>query len=134
MDLSSIIRQKGKSQNGCFRKQSAPNFPKSKHFVPSDTHTYVCVSVGKKYSFFGKFSVLYFLETTVLRFALLPYYRRHSDLQAKRSINVSSLYYEQIYRNCVNFSPSMNSWLKNVLSLFRYLIWKYIVKIVYLSH
>ena len=31
---------------------------------------------GKKCSFFGKFGVLCFLETSVLRFALLPYYRR----------------------------------------------------------
>ena len=36
----------------------------------------VCVSGGKKYSFFGKFGVLCFLETPVLTFALLPYYRR----------------------------------------------------------
>ena len=36
----------------------------------------VCVSGGKKCSFFGKFGVLCFLETPVLRFALLPYYRR----------------------------------------------------------
>ena len=35
-----------------------------------------CVSGGKKCSFFGKFDVLCFLETPVLRFALLPYYRR----------------------------------------------------------
>ena len=40
------------------------------------TNTYVCVSGGKKYSFFGKFGELFFLETPVLRFALLPYYRR----------------------------------------------------------
>ena len=33
------------------------------------------VSGGKKCSFFGKFSVLCFLETLVLRFGLLPYYR-----------------------------------------------------------
>ena len=32
--------------------------------------------VCKKCLFFGKFSVLCFLETPVLRFALLPYYRR----------------------------------------------------------
>ena len=31
---------------------------------------------GKKCSFFGKFGVLCFLETPVLRFALMPYYRR----------------------------------------------------------
>ena len=36
---------------------------------------YVCVPGGKKRSFFGKFGVLCFLETPVLRFALLPYYR-----------------------------------------------------------
>ena len=39
----------------------------------SNTH---CVSGGKKCSFFGKFGVLCFLETPVLRFTLLPYYRR----------------------------------------------------------
>ena len=35
-----------------------------------------CVSEGKKCSLFGKFGVLSFLETPVLRFALLPYYCR----------------------------------------------------------
>ena len=40
------------------------------------TPTCVCVSGGKKCSFFGKFGVLCFLEIPVLRFALLPYYRR----------------------------------------------------------
>ena len=38
---------------------------------------YVCVSGGKKCSF-GKFGLLCFFETPVLRFALLPYYRRYS--------------------------------------------------------
>ena len=37
---------------------------------------YVRVSVGKKCSFSGRFGVLCFLETPVLRFALLPRYRR----------------------------------------------------------
>ena len=36
--------------------------------------SYVYVLGGKKCSFFGKFDVLSFLETLVLRFALLPYY------------------------------------------------------------
>ena len=35
-----------------------------------------CLSGGKKYSFFGRFGVFSFLETPVLRFALLPYYQR----------------------------------------------------------
>ena len=38
-------------------------------------HTYVFVLGGKKCSFFGKFGVLCFLETSVLTFAILPYYR-----------------------------------------------------------
>ena len=33
---------------------------------------HVCVSGGKKFSFFGKFGVLCFFETPVLRFALFP--------------------------------------------------------------
>ena len=68
----------GKSQNGCFKKnkQSTPNFPKNEHFLAPDTHTYVCVSGGKKCSFFEKFDQLRFLETPVLRFALLFYDRR----------------------------------------------------------
>ena len=40
------------------------------------TRTYLCVSGGKKCSFFGKFGVLCFLETRILRFALLPYYQQ----------------------------------------------------------
>ena len=36
----------------------------------------VCVSGGKKCLFFGKFGVLCFLETPVLRFANLPHNRR----------------------------------------------------------
>ena len=39
--------------------------------------TYVRISEGKKCSFFRKFDVLFFLETPVLRFVLLPYYRRY---------------------------------------------------------
>ena len=38
-------------------------------------YTYVCISGGKKCSFFGKFGILCFLVTPVLRFALLLYYR-----------------------------------------------------------
>ena len=61
-------------KTGISRKQRTSNFPKNEHFLPPDTHTYLCISGGKKCLFFGKFVVLYFLETPVLRFALLPYY------------------------------------------------------------
>ena len=46
-------------------------------FFTPDTHTYVCVSRGKKRSFFGKFGVLCIFVTSVLRFVLLPNYRQY---------------------------------------------------------
>ena len=72
----SVIRQKGQSHNGYYKKKSTSNFPENKHILPPDTHTNVCISRGKKYSLFGKFGVLCFLVTSVLRFALLNYYRQ----------------------------------------------------------
>ena len=65
---------------GVSRKQSTPNFPKNEHFLPPDTHTYVCVTGAKKCLFFGKFGVLCFLKTPVMRFAFLPYYRRSDSI------------------------------------------------------
>ena len=59
-------------KSGVTRKQSTPNFPKNKHFLPTDTHAHACVSEGKNV-FFRKFGVLCFLVTPILRFALLPY-------------------------------------------------------------
>ena len=78
--IPSVIRQKGESQNGGNKKkkQSTPNFPKKQLFPTPDMHTFVCVSRGKKCSFFGKFGVLCFLVTSVLKFAFLPYYRRYN--------------------------------------------------------
>ena len=63
-------------KTGVSRKQSTLNFPKNEHFLPPDVYTYVWVSGGKNFSFFGKFGVLSFLETPVWRFVLLPYYQR----------------------------------------------------------
>ena len=52
------------------QENKTSNFPKNEHFLPPDTHSYVCVSGGKKCLFLGKFDVLCFLETPVLRFTL----------------------------------------------------------------
>ena len=51
-------------------------FRQNAHFLLPDTHTYVCVSEGKKCSFSEKFSVLCFLVTSILKFTLSCYYRR----------------------------------------------------------
>ena len=72
---SSAIRQNGESQNGCYKKTKHAKFSEKRVFLTPDTFTYLYVSRGKKRSFFGKFGVLCFLVTTVLRFALSPYYR-----------------------------------------------------------
>ena len=66
---SSVIRQKGESQNGYFKKTKVPQ-------IFRKTNLLFFISRGKKCLFFRKFGVPCFLETPVLRFALLPHYRR----------------------------------------------------------
>ena len=46
INKSSVIRQKRESQNECFKKIKHVKFPKNEHFLPPDTHMYVCVSGG----------------------------------------------------------------------------------------
>ena len=60
-------KAKGESQKACYKKKKARKI------------TYVCVSGGRKCSFFRKFGMLFFLETHALRFGLLLYYRRYRD-------------------------------------------------------
>ena len=75
---------------GVSRKQSTVSFPKKTHFLSPDMPTYVCVSGGKKRLFFGKFGVVCFLETPVLRFALLPYYRRITTANILHGAKINS--------------------------------------------
>ena len=65
--ISSVIRQKGESQNGCFKKNKARQIFR-KTII---SYTYVSVSGGKKCSFFGKFGVLCFYGDT--RFEICPF-------------------------------------------------------------
>ena len=60
-----------------FSRQKKSSFKKYTTYSLLSLKSYVCLSGGKKCSFFGKFGVLCFLETTVLKFALLPYYRQN---------------------------------------------------------
>ena len=84
---SSVIRQKGESQNGYFKKAKHAKISEKLKFLIPDMHTFVYVSGGKKCLFFGNFGMVCFLETPVLRFALLPYYRR-SPVFEKFSLKV----------------------------------------------
>ena len=58
--ISSVIRQKGEFQNGCFKKRKHAKFSEERTFLNPLKRT--CVSRGKKCSFFGKFGVLCFPE------------------------------------------------------------------------
>ena len=60
--------QSANLKTGVPRKQSTLNFPKNEHFLLPETHA--CVSGGQKSSFLGRFSVLCFLVTPVLKFAV----------------------------------------------------------------
>ena len=79
---SLVIRQKGKSQNGGNKTKHAKFSEKINVSYPL-IHTRTCAYQGVRnvqvfllLFFFGKFDVLCFLVTSVLRFALLPYYQR----------------------------------------------------------
>ena len=58
------------------RKEGTSYFPENEYFVPHDMHTYVCVTGGKKCSFFRKTWPALF--SCYLRFGSRPfsYYRR----------------------------------------------------------
>ena len=104
---SSVTRKKGQSQNGCYKKTKHAKFSEKQTFLTPwyahvDTHTFVCVSGGKKCLFFRKFSGLCFVVTPVLRFPLLPYPRRNAHWFFKNTVyrctdakysTVSSSYY-----------------------------------------
>ena len=107
---SSVIRQKGESQNGCFKKIKHAKFSKKQTFLPPwYTRT-----------FFGKFGVHCFLETPVSRFAFLPYYRRDSQIYILRFYFSNYTYFKEMYKTlkgigkivCIrhnNFSKSVDS-------------------------
>ena len=78
----SVISQKSESQNGSFKKTKHAKFPEKRTFLIS---RYAHVRIKRtKCSFLGKFGVLCFLETPVLRLALLSYYRR-SNVQRREN-------------------------------------------------
>ena len=81
---SSLIREKGEPQRW-LQEKVHQIFQKMNISYPPDTHTYVYVSGGMKCSFWGKYGVLCFLLTTVLRLALLSFYQwiRVKDLLGK---------------------------------------------------
>ena len=75
--ISSVIRQKSESQNRCLKKTKHVKFYEKTNISNPLICTRTCTYQGvRNVRFFRKFDVPCFLETPVLRFALLPYYRR----------------------------------------------------------
>ena len=86
-------------------------FEKRTSFTPWYAHVPVRIR-GKKCSFFGKSGVLCFPETPVLRFALLPYYRRYSIVQIKfKTCRAGTIHFVLVDLKCFNIS----FWLFSVL-------------------
>ena len=68
---STAIRQKGESQNGCFKKTKHAKFPEKQIFTPL-IRTRTCAYNGARNVHFSENLACF----VFLKFALLPYYRR----------------------------------------------------------
>ena len=73
---SSVIIQKGKSQNGGNKKRKHATFSAKTNISYSLIRNRTCAYQGvRNVRLFEKFGVLCFLVTSVVRFAFLPYYQ-----------------------------------------------------------
>ena len=90
IDISSAIRQKGKShQNECYKKTKHANF--------SEKETFLSSLRGKNCSFFRKLDMLCFLVIPVLRFTLLPHYRRFHCVKSVQIRNFFQSVFSRIH-------------------------------------
>ena len=70
LGLSLVIRQKGESQNGCFKKTKQAKFSENRIFL-TPWHAHIRMPItGKTCSFFGKFGVLFSWD---IRFEIRPF-------------------------------------------------------------
>ena len=79
MDFVVVVGNKGKWRisKRVFQENRARQIFRKMNISKPLIRTRTCAYKGvRNVRFFGKFDVLYFLERPVLRFALLPYYRR----------------------------------------------------------
>ena len=102
------ISQKGEFKTGVIRKQSTPNFPKNERFLHPNTQLRMCVSGVKKCPFFEKFDMHCFLVTVVLRFPLLPYYRR-----THQKFKITKLYQKLAVSKCLDQKCNVANVLAN---------------------
>ena len=83
-------KPKGQISKGCCKKTKHAKFSKKKFFYPLIRKRTYAYQGGKECLFFGKSSVLSFLVSSVMRFALLPYCRqivfKHPPVRLKTPI------------------------------------------------
>ena len=79
---------------------------------------YVCLSGGKKCSFFGKFGLLWFFVTSVLRFFLLPYHQRFFlYLKGKKKVSKNTkqkICFKSFYLVYLKVSNTLNNFFSLV--------------------
>ena len=85
---SSVIRQKGESQNGCFQKTKARQIFRKTNISYPLIRTRASAYQGvRNIRFSENLACFCFFETPVLRFTLLPYYRQTTKLRAEVTNN-----------------------------------------------
>ena len=86
-------KEKGRISKRVFKKTKQMKFSEKQTFL-TPWYAHARNTESKKWSFFGKFGVLCFLETPVLRFPLLPYCRQLGHLyfteMPKQPLEISS--------------------------------------------
>ena len=92
-NISSVIRQEDESQNQNNKKTKHVKCFEKQVFLTFDT--LIMGGVGDKCLFFGKFGGLCFLVTSVLRFALSPYYWRFKTKSDQKNFQRSGGQKEQ---------------------------------------
>ena len=84
-----ILRHAGESQNGSNKKAKHAKFCKTKK--TKKPRIFLTPWYARVHSFFGKFGVLCYFVTSVLRFALLLYYPNNLCVQSQIAIQKQSL-------------------------------------------
>ena len=126
-------KEKERNSKRVYQKTKHAKFSEAEHFLPPDTHTYVCVSGGKKCSLVGKFGVLCFLETPVLRFALLPLSLCDNPLSAnptKWSKTLKQFVAKGL--SSAQLSKMLLFWLDNLYDLIKSLTYLFIITPIFI--
>ena len=116
---SSVIRQKGESQNGYFKKTKHVKFSEKLIFLTPWyvllIRTRMCTyQVVTNVRFSQKFGMLCFLQTPVLRFALMLYYRRYIPniwIGNVAGVNIKSTTMKQMNIGCLFGGVFILRWL-----------------------